>query len=219
MNSLMIKHDFSECNINCPLINYFNKIYYPKSISIKEFIEIFYVPFEFYSDSLSNVDKLFIGEAGGKEEAKYKRPFYPKAPSGNILRNVIKDLNLKNYAIANIVGCRPVSIINNKYQNRTPFESECNYCITNLKSFTGLLNKNIYIILLGKTAAFSVLKNAKSYIKDCNTIAKLVKLPPLEYGGKIYGCNFHPRYIVSGGGINSKRYQEYLKRMKEIIND
>ena len=78
MNSLMIKHDFSECNINCPLINYFNKIYYPKSISIKEFIEIFYVPFEFYSDSLSNVDKLFIGEAAEKRKLSIKDHFILK---------------------------------------------------------------------------------------------------------------------------------------------
>jgi len=155
------------------------------------------------------------------EEAKYKRPFYPKATSGRILRKIIEDLKIENYAIANIVSCRPTNLINNKYKNRTPTEIECDYCISNLRHFMWFLNDNIKIILLGKTAAFSVLKNGttiKNYIKNNTTITSLVKLSPLEYYGKIFAANFHPRYISSNGGIGSEKYKDYLIRMKLIID-
>ncbi len=224
MSEFTFEHDFGKCNENCNLKKWFNFIN-PVHHNIEWFLNKFYVPFEcsvngiIEKNSISIINILFIGEAGGEQEALYKRPFYPKAPSGKILREVIKDLLLKNYAIANIVGCRPVSIQKNKFVNRTPFESECEYCITYLKSFISLLNKNVKIILLGKTAAFSVLKNIKDYIKDAKTISNLVKLDPYIYKNRLFAANYHPRYIASSGGIKGKRYKKYLSRMEDILND
>lgn len=221
----LIDHDHEICNENCLLKKYFNSIHPNPFIKMKSFLNMFHVPFEFNTEektisSLKNVNVLFIGEAGGQNEAKFKRPFYPYAPSGKILREAIKDLKIINYAIANIVGCRPVFIDNNGiYRNRTPDENECEYCISNLKSFICMLNKKLKIILLGKTAAFSVLKNVKEYTKDHITITPLVKLEPLKYKNIIYGVNFHPRFIASGGGIKGKRYKEYLKRFEVILNE
>jgi len=223
MSEFVFEHDFNKCNERCPTKQRFDFIHPDLYINIKTFLDKFYVPFECSIDNIINkgslhlIDILFIGEAGGEQEVLYKRPFYPGAPSGKILREVIKDLLLKNYAIANIIGCRPVSIKKNKFINRTPTESECDYCIEHLKSFITLLNKDIKVILLGKTAAFSVFKNIKNYINDNETISKLVKLPPYKYNSRIFAANFHPRYVASGGGIKGKRYQDYLNRMGEIL--
>lgn len=221
----IIDHEHEICNENCPTKHIFNSVYKGVFFDIDKFIKMFHVPFEFNTEektfeSLKNVNILFIDEAPGENEAKYKNPFYQFALSGKILRSAISDLNIKNYAIANIVGCRPIFIDDNgMFRNRTPIEEECNYCIDNLRGFIGLLNNNLKIILLGKTAAFSILKNIKSYIKDYDTITPLVKLKPLKLNGITYGANFHPRYIASSGGVKGKRYIKFVERIKVILNE
>lgn len=213
-----VGHDHSLCRFYCPTKRYFD-IFYKRPQNMSVFLADFFVPFESSIGDLSEVNILFIGEAGGFQEALNGRPFYPMAPAGSILRHAIKHFELNRYAIANIVGCRPVTITKDKkYKNRTPTESECKYCIDYLKRFITLLHPNVRVILLGQTAAISVLKNMGGYIRGCTTITPIVKLPPLEYKGRIYGANFHPRYIASGGGIKGSRYGPYLDRMEEILD-
>ena len=58
---------------------------------------------------------LFIGEAPGAQEDIQGKPFVGR--SGNILRNALQELNIKNFYITNLVKCRPPG-------NRDPLESE-----------------------------------------------------------------------------------------------
>ena len=220
------RNAINKCNVKCPL---------------KQKHKAEFVYFE-YHGKLENVDTVFVGECPDESEAKHKQPFYSKTYSGKILRQIIKDLNLQNYGIANIVCCRPTVIlfpqnitvkagefsgttrIDNIYnykgisiRNRTPSEKECDYCIDHLKVFLKYINPKSTVILLGKTAAFSIFKNVKQVVKDNKTITALTKLPPLKFRNRVFASNFHPRYVGSAGGIGSKRYREYLKRMKKIL--
>jgi len=150
----IIDHEYEICNENCPTKHIFNSIYKGMFFDIDKFIKIFHVPFEFNTkektfESLKNVNILFIGEAPGEQESRYKNLFYRFTLSGKILRSAISDLKIKNYAIANIVGCRPIFINNNGiFVTRPPIEEECNYCIDNIREFIGLLNNNLKIVLL-----------------------------------------------------------------------
>jgi len=211
----------NKCTDKCPL---------------KQKHKAHFVYFEYYG-KLDDVNIVFVGECPGFSEAKYKQPFYPKAYSGRILRQIIKDLNLQNYGIANIVCCRSMT---EKYseskrmitiKNRTPTEEECKYCVDHLKIFLKYINPKSTIILLGGTSSFFILKNAKQYINECKkglyinkknlkgkvTITALTKLSPLNFKGRIFASNFHPRYVAAGGGIGSERYNKYLKRMQDIL--
>lgn len=211
----------NKCNNECPLLAYQ--------------LTSNFIPFEFeynfnlisalYSEKMIKIiNKIFVGEAGGKHEEKYKIPFYKFASSGKILRQIIIDLNLMNWGIANIVCCRPFvnipKIKNNKVyykkSNRTPNQEECEYCIDHLKVFLNCISNNSRIVLLGKTATFSVLGKINNYVKDY-TITQLNKLKPIKIGKHIYGATFHPRYIHQFGGIKSKKYEEYKKRIKYIL--
>lgn len=212
----LIGNAHNICNESCPTKSFFN-ILRNKFIDINEFIDTFYVPFEATTDVLTSIKILFIGEAPGEKEAIHGRPFYPYASSGLILRRAIKDLNIEHYAIANIVSCRPVYLINKKFRNRIPAFNECQYCSCYLKNFILSLNKNLKIILLGKTAAFTILGGTE-YAKKHTTIFPLVKLLPYKYKERTYGINFHPKYIQYGNGIQNNRYKDYILRMKEIIN-
>jgi len=199
----------NKCNDNCPL---------------KQKHKAHFVYFE-YHGKLKDVNVVFCGESPGEFEVKYKQPFYPKAYSGRILRQIIKDLDLQNYGIANIVCCRPIAVLTLQEEewkfrekNRTPSEEECNYCIDHLKVFLKYINPKSTVILLGKTASFSIFKNIKQIVKDNRTITSLTKLSPLKFKGRIFAAAYHPRFVMAGGGIKGKRYQEYFKRMKFILN-
>lgn len=208
-------------------IRYFNPIQsviYCINCPLRDKHEQIIVPFEYNTENIYDIEVVFIGEAPGEQEALYCQPFYPKAPSGKILRQIIIDLNIKKYGIANIVCCWPFIENNGKRKNRTPDENECKYCIKHLGIFLNKINPNAIVILLGKTAAFSVLGNLKWYVKDYIYYYAITKLNPFWYKcnnelgyNKKYGANFHPRFIASNGGINSEIYKKYLNRMKEIL--
>lgn len=215
----------NKCNNECPLLAYQltgNFIPFECYIMAKPIITTNTINFDYKK----LINKVFIGEAGGEQEEIHTRPFYPLAPSGRILRQVIIDLYLNDWGIANIVCCRPFinipKIKDNKVYykklNRTPNQEECEYCIDHLKVFLNCINDNSRIVLLGKTATFSVLGKINNYVKDY-TITQLNKLKPIKIGKHIYGATFHPRYIHQFGGIKSKKYEEYKKRIKYILEE
>lgn len=219
-----IEHDHELCNERCMTKQWYNSIA-PNSLHIETFLKIFYVPFECCTEnknfeSLKLINILFVGEAPGFHESKNKQPFYTFAPSGRILRQVIKDLQIKYYAIANIVECRPIDIKNEKFINKTPTMDECNYCVKNLGNFIKLLNNNLKVILLGKTASRTILcKLDKSIDSERTTATQYVNMKPIKRNNISYYSNFHPRFIQSNGGLNGNKYKEYLNKMRDILND
>ena len=98
---------------------------------------------------------LFIGEGPGAEEDAKGEPFVGQA--GKLLDAMLFSIDLergKDVYIANAVKCRPPG-------NRTPHPDEITQCRPYLEQQIALIAPKI-IVLLGRTAVHSVLKEDKS---------------------------------------------------------
>ncbi len=95
----------------------------------------------FNADSTSEI--MFVGEAPGLNEWKYKIPFC--GDSGKLLRSYIKDARLDDVSyITNVIKCRPIN-------NRTPVTKEINKCAHHLDRELAMFTPRI-IVLLGRVA-------------------------------------------------------------------
>lgn len=139
-----------------------------------------------------NVNILFIGEAPGRDEDLQSKPFVGKA--GKLLDKWIEEAELTNYAIVNIVKCRPPN-------NRKPLRSEINACLPYLvKQIQGMSPK--LIVALGATPS-SVLINRK------DVVANIGKMFKSKYGTIIVFP--HPAFIARGVDVYVP-----IKELKEI---
>lgn len=126
-----------------------------------------------------NVDVLFIGEAPGKDEDIQGKPFVGRA--GKLLDKWIAQCEITNYAIINIVKCRPLN-------NRKPHQSEIRACLP-------YLIKQIYemkpklIVALGAVPT-SVLLSKKELIPNIGKIFRSKHGPILIFP--------HPAYVLRG---------------------
>lgn len=71
-----------------------------------------------------NIDVLFLGEAPGEQEDAEGRPFVGK--SGKLVKSYIDKYANANYAVGNVVRCRPVDA---EGHNRQPTPEERAHCI------------------------------------------------------------------------------------------
>ncbi len=139
-----------------------------------------------------DVDILFVGEAPGRDEDLRGKPFVGRA--GLILDRWIKDAELTNYAIINIVKCRPP-------MNRKPTPSEIRACLPHLiKQINDMKPK--MIVALGAVPSY-VLVNRKEVIKNIGKIFQS------RYGKVIIFP--HPSFILRG----MKAYVP-IKELKEL---
>lgn len=142
-----------------------------------------------------DVHVLFVGEAPGKDEDLQGKPFVGRA--GKILDQWIKDSDITNYAIVNIIKCRPPN-------NRTPTKAEIRACIPYLIKQLRELNPKI-IVALGRTAS-EVMTNRKEVTFNI---------------GKVFDTRFgkiiifpHPAYILRGVDIDVP-----TEKLKEICKN
>jgi uracil-DNA glycosylase family 4 len=140
-----------------------------------------------------NVDVLFIGEAPGKDEDLSGRPFVGRA--GKVLDKWIEEAGLTNYAIINIVKCRPPN-------NRKPNSSEIRACMPYLIEQINNMKPRI-IVSLGAVPS-SVLVNRKE------VIVNIGKIFQSRYGNVIIFP--HPSFILRG----MKAYIP-IKELKDIL--
>lgn len=145
-----------------------------------------------------DVDVLLIGEAPGKEEDLAGKPFVGKA--GRLLDKWIEEAELTNYAIINIVKCRPPN-------NRKPLKSEINACLPHLIRQLHDMNPKL-IVALGATSS-SVLVNKKEVVVNIGKIFKS------KYG--IIMIYPHPSFIARGVDVYVpiKELKEIAKKLKE----
>lgn len=132
--------------------------------------------------STKDVDVLFVGEAPGRDEDLYGRPFVGRA--GQVLNKWIEEARLSNYAIINIVKCRPPD-------NRKPLQSEIRACLPYFIKQVQELHPKL-IVALGATA-MSVLINRS------DITANVGKIFETRYG-KVF-ILFHPSYILRGADV------------------
>lgn len=99
-------------------------------------------------------DVMVIGEAPGEQEDLQGKPFVGAA--GELLTRMLAAIHIdrKGVFIANILKCRPP-------MNRTPNQQEISTCMPILKKQIEIIKPKA-LLLLGKTAAGSVLQNDKS---------------------------------------------------------
>jgi len=97
---------------------------------------------------------LFVGEGPGKYEDLNGVPFC--GPSGKLLDKKIKEFGLPEYAIINVVKCRPTDDCG---QNRPPNDEEIKNCLVYLKEQIDLLAPKI-IVAVGKVAFRVLSENA-----------------------------------------------------------
>lgn len=144
-----------------------------------------------------NVDVIFIGEAPGREEDLQSKPFVGRA--GKVLDKWIEEAELANYAIINIVKCRPPD-------NRKPNPSEIRACLPYLAEQIKDMNPKI-IVSLGAVPSY-VLVNRKE------VIANIGKIFRSKYGIVIIFP--HPSFILRGmkAYIPIKELKEMLKKLK-----
>lgn len=146
----------------------------------------------FRGTNTENVQILFIGEAPGRDEDLTGKPFVGRA--GTILDKWIKELELTNYAIINIVKCRPP-------MNRKPTTAEIRACLPNLVEQIKKMNPK-FIVALGAVPC-SVLINRREVQKNIGKIFESI------YGKVIVFP--HPSFILRG----AKAYVP-IKELKEI---
>jgi len=144
--------------------------------------------------STKDVDVLFVGEAPGRDEDLQGRPFVGRA--GQILNKWIEEAGISNYAIINIVKCRPPN-------NRVPNNVEISACLPHFIKQVHELNPKL-IVALGKTA-MSVLTNRT------NITANVGKIFNTRYGKTF--ILFHPSYILRGANVHVP-----IKELKRIYD-
>lgn len=145
--------------------------------------------------STKDVDVLFVGEAPGKDEDLMGRPFVGRA--GQVLNKWIEEARLTNYAIINIVKCRPPD-------NRKPLQSEIKACLPYFIKQAKELNPKL-IVALGATAS-SVL------INRTDITVNVGKTFETRYG-KVFVL-FHPSYILRGADVYVP-----IKELREIVDN
>lgn len=140
-----------------------------------------------------NVDVLFVGEAPGKDEDLSGKPFVGRA--GRVLDKWIKEAELTNYAIVNIVKCRPPN-------NRKPKPFEIRACLPYLVEQIDIMSPKI-IVSLGSVSSY-VLVNRKE------VMVNIGKVFQSRYGNTIIFP--HPSFILRG----MKAYVP-IKELKDIL--
>ena len=128
-------------------------------------------------DGSVKADIVIIGEAPGAHEARTGKPFMGQ--SGEILRNELAKVGLKNVYITNVNKCRPP-------ENRTPTPAEMKACRKYLDEELSTI-KPRFVVTLGATAS----KAMKSGAKITEVHGKLIEGEHFTIAPM-----FHPAYAL-----------------------
>lgn len=147
-----------------------------------------------------HADWLFIGEGPGAEEDARGEPFVGQA--GKLLDAMLAAIDLErgqNVYIANAVKCRPPN-------NRTPEPDEMTACWPYLQRQIALIRPKL-IVLLGRAAVFSVLREDKS-------LASLrgKTLSYKDASGEIpVVVSYHPAYLLRNLPDKAKAWEDLCR--------
>jgi DNA polymerase-3 subunit alpha len=141
-----------------------------------------------------NPEVLFVGEGPGAEEDLQGKPFVGK--SGILLDRCISENGIKNFAIINIVKCRPP-------ENRKPTSEEVKACKPWLDQQIELLSPKI-IVCLGATSL--------NYFFPDKKISEVAGQTLTDSKGQRYVGLFHPSFALRG----SIKIEDYIKSYGRI---
>ena len=146
-----------------------------------------------------NANVIFIGEAPGKHEDLYGKPFVGSA--GKKLNDALKSSGLTRDSvyITNIVKCKPP-------KNRMPNDNEKSACNDYLKHEISFIKPKI-ICLLGNTAFHTIL-DGKEITKNHG---KLVRKD-----NQTYFITFHPAAIIYNQKLE-KAFKNDIKKLATAL--
>lgn len=126
---------------------------------------------------------MFVGEGPGADEDRTGRPFVGRA--GELLTRMIVAMGLRreDVYIANTVKCRPPG-------NRVPTPAERASCFPFLKEQIRILEPR-FMILLGQTAAQSLLPDQESISRIRGTECRIAEFPDIRVLP-----TYHPAYLL-----------------------
>lgn len=155
-----------------------------------------YVP----GEGSANSKIFFIGEGPGKEEDLQGKPFVGR--SGKILRQLIKDANLKekDIFISNVVKCRPPN-------NRDPLPNEIKACWNYLEAQFNIIKPKL-ICTLGRHSMNRFLHGKKISIDHGKVFQ--------NKEGQYFLPLFHPA-VACYSPSKLKTLQEDFSKINEII--
>jgi len=148
-----------------------------------------------------NKSIMVVGEAPGEEEEKTQLPFV--GASGHRLDEILKDLNINDYVITNIVKHRPPN-------NETPTKEIMDKCIQYLL-FEIDFYKPKLIILLGQSASY--------LLKENKSVTELIQdslSGKYSYNGIPVLVFYHPSYLLRTGATVDK-ISGILEHYKRVI--
>lgn len=160
-----------------------------------------------YWGNLSNPDVLFIGEAPGKNEKLTGKAFQGRA--GKLLQKKLKEIGITNFAVCNVVCCRPEAEdpISKRIRDRKPTATEIRYCSDNLDAIINHI-KPKYIAALGATAM------QRMKIKGGITTNRGI-VTETPYGPVL--PIFHPAYILRSPQYIVE-FERDLNTLKDVID-
>jgi len=161
-----------------------------------------------YWGNLDHPDVLFVGEAPGKTEKATGKVFQGRA--GKKLISNLKAIGIDNFAMTNVVACRPEVIdksgFEEKIKDRKPSPTEIKHCAENLDAIIAQV-KPKFIVALGATAMqrFKItggITNNRGSFFDTSY-------------GKVLPI-FHPAYILRSPNFEIE-FKQDLEKLKSAI--
>ncbi len=156
-----------------------------------------------FGEGDQNSDVMIIGEAPGREEDEFGKPFIGRA--GKLLNEFLKSIGLSRESvfIANTIKCRPP-------ENRNPEVEEINACSDYLDQQISIIKPKV-LVLLGKIAANRLLNEDKpiSELRLKKFFVEKYDIPVIVF--------YHPAYILRSP-LQKKRVWEDLQYLQNIIS-
>jgi len=148
-----------------------------------------------------HADIVFVGEAPGRSEDKYGKPFIGSA--GKKLDEALKyaGLTREEVYITNIVKCRPP-------KNRIPTDHEKIMCSMYLEKELLIIDPKI-VCLMGNTAYHSIL-NGKEISKNHGKI--------IDKDDKTYFVTFHPAAMIYNKKLDAV-FKNDIKNLVKIVKN
>jgi DNA polymerase len=147
---------------------------------------------------------VFVGEAPGKWEEKYGMPFWPDAPAGKILQEVLDqalELRRRDVFICNTVCCRPKSDKPGR-ENDPPSVDAKLSCLTHFSSLLNLVDPKI-VIALGGHAGNALLPGEMTTGRMRRKLWWYHHYPVI--------VTWHPSYVCRKGGVGCEQWHQFRR--------
>lgn len=151
--------------------------------------------------TLRDASVIAVGEAPGRQEVEEGEGFVGE--SGQIIRHILKDVGIKEYALSNIIHCRPPD-------NATPKAREVSACMRQLTMQE--VEGYPVVILLGNVAMDAFFPGVGAQRLRGN-----FAIHP-DYPGQKFFCTYHPAYVLRNR-TKEGVLREHIGRVGEYLDD